>query len=177
MFDSHETLQCGTSNALSPHTRRIDAELAGPSTSAAGTRVVQSSYHTSDQAVERPEMVYVTPGDIHSVPKAGPRKIKRSRKKGNTKILASTHVRNEIALEKKKKKRKLSASNVKKTMFQKDMSLIVEDSSEESEIEYAETSDEDGLMMKSLRVTSSLSRLREIKGFALYCSHRCRRKV
>ena len=35
--------------------------------------------------------------------------------------------------------------NVKKTLFQKDMSLIAEDSSEESEIEYAETSYEDGV--------------------------------
>ena len=34
---------------------------------------------------------------------------------------------------------------MKKTLFQKDMSLIAEDSSEESEIEYAETSDEDGV--------------------------------
>ena len=34
---------------------------------------------------------------------------------------------------------------MKKTMFQKDMSLIAEDSSEESAIEYAETSDEDGV--------------------------------
>ena len=34
---------------------------------------------------------------------------------------------------------------MKKTLFQKDMCLIAEDSSEESEIEYAETSDEDGV--------------------------------
>ena len=34
---------------------------------------------------------------------------------------------------------------MKKTMFQKDTSLISEDSSEESAIEYAETSDEDGV--------------------------------
>ena len=34
---------------------------------------------------------------------------------------------------------------MKKTLFQKDMRLIAEDSSEESEIEYAETSDEDGV--------------------------------
>ena len=81
-------------------------------------------------------MVYVSPGEIHSVPKTGPRKTKRSRKKGNTKILTSTPVRNEIALE---KKRKLSAPNMKKTLFQKDISLIAEDSSEESQIEYAET--------------------------------------
>ena len=145
MIDSHETLQPGTSNSHAPHTRTIDAEIAGPSTSATGTYVAQSSYHTSDQVVGPPEMVYVSPGEIHSVPKAGPMKTKRSRKKGNTKILTSTPVRNEIALEKKKKKRKLSAPNVKKTLFQKDMSLIAEDSSEESEIEYAETSDEDGV--------------------------------
>ena len=143
MIDSHETLQPGTSNSHALHTRTIDAEIAGPSTSATGTCVAQSSYHTSDQVVGPPEMVYVSPGEIHSVPKAGPRKTKRSRKKGNTNILTSTPVRNEIALE--KKKRKLSAPNVKKTLFQKDMSLIAEDSSEESAIEYAETSDEDGV--------------------------------
>ena len=124
MFDSHETLQPGTSNAHAPRTRRIDAEIAGPSTSATGTCVTQSSYHTSGQAVGPPGMVYVSPGEIHSLPKAGPRKTKPSRKKGKTKILTSTPVRNEIALEKKKKKRKLSAPNVKKTLFQKDMNLI-----------------------------------------------------
>ena len=58
----------------------------------------------SDQVVGPPEMVHVSPGEIHSVPKAGPRKTKRSRKKGNTKILTSTPVRNEIALEKKNRK-------------------------------------------------------------------------
>ena len=132
MIDSHETLQPGTSNAYAPHTRTIDAEIAGPSTSATGTCIAQSSYHTSDQVVGPPETVYVSPGEIHSVPKAGPRKTKRSRKKGNIKILTSTTVRNDIALETKKKKRKLSVPNVKKTLFQKDMSLIAEDSSEES---------------------------------------------
>ena len=49
-----------------PYTRRIDAEIAGPSTSTAGTCVAQSSYHTSDQAAWPPEMVYVSPGEIHS---------------------------------------------------------------------------------------------------------------
>ena len=49
-FGSPETLPPGTSNAYAPYTRRIDAESAGPSTSAAGTCVAQSSYHTSDQA-------------------------------------------------------------------------------------------------------------------------------
>ena len=104
MIDSHETLQPGTSNSHAPHTRTIDAEITGPSTSATGTCVTQSSYHTSDQVVGPPEMGYVSPGEIHSVPKAGPRKTKRSRKKGNTNILTSTPVRNEIALEKKKRK-------------------------------------------------------------------------
>ena len=36
-FDSHEMLQPGTSNAYAPHTRRIDAEISGPSTPATGT--------------------------------------------------------------------------------------------------------------------------------------------
>ena len=86
---------------------------------ATGTCVAQSSYHTSDKVVGPPEVVYVSPGEIHSVPKAGPRKTKRWRKKGNTKNLTSTPVRNEIGLEKKRKKRKLSAPNVKKGLFQK----------------------------------------------------------
>ena len=92
MIDSHETLQPGTSNSHAPHTRTIDAEIARPSTSATGTCVAQSSYHTSDQVVGPPGMVYVSPGEIHSVPKAGSRKTKRSRKKGNTKIFTSTPV-------------------------------------------------------------------------------------
>ena len=57
MIDSHETLQPGTSNAHAPHTRTIDAVIAGPSTSATGTCVAQSSCHTSDQVVGPPEMV------------------------------------------------------------------------------------------------------------------------
>ena len=121
-FDSHEILQPGTSNAYAPHTRRIDTEIAGPSTSASGTCIAQSNYHTSDQVVGPPEMVYVSPGEIHSVPKAGPRKTKGSRNKGRTKILTSTPVRNEIALEKKKKKRQLSAPKAKNTLFQKSYS-------------------------------------------------------
>ena len=84
-------------------------KLLDQATSATGTCVTQSSYHTSDQVVGPPEMGYVSPGEIHSVPKAGPRKTKRSRKKGNTNILTSTPVRNEIALEKKKEKEIVSA--------------------------------------------------------------------
>ena len=48
IFGFHETLQVGTSNAYAPHARRIDAEIAGPRTSAAGTCVAQSSYYTFD---------------------------------------------------------------------------------------------------------------------------------
>ena len=47
--------------------------------------------------------VYVSPSDVHSIPKAQPRKSKSSARKGKTQILTSTPVREKYALLKKQK--------------------------------------------------------------------------
>lgn len=86
-------------------------------------------------------MPYISLGEICSLPKAGPRKIKRSRKKGKTKILTCTPVRIEIAEEKEKRK-KPPVSKVKKTLFNKKVQAVESSSSSEDElIQY----DDDGL--------------------------------
>ena len=59
-------------------------------------------------------IVYVSPSDVYSIPKAQPRKSKSSARKGKTQILTSTPVREKYALLKKQKEVK-NLAKVKKS--------------------------------------------------------------
>ena len=85
---------------------------------------------------------YIYPREICSLPKAGLRKTKRSRKKGKTKTLTCTTVQNEIA-EENEKKIKIKKALCKKTT----QAVECSGSSEDKFIHYDDDddSDEDGL--------------------------------
>ena len=66
------------------------------STSSAGLRIPEPSTSQTEELGNRSEG-YISPSAIVPLPKALPRKTKGGRKKGTTRILTSTPVRNEIA--------------------------------------------------------------------------------
>jgi len=70
------------------------------------------STYTPSSIVSQGMHTYVSPSDIHALPKADERKKTRTRRRGKTTILTNTPIRDQIALLKKK-----PAPNVKKTLI------------------------------------------------------------
>ena len=93
--------------------------------------------------------VYVSPAAILPTPKAGPRKTTTTkRKKGSTKILTDTPVRDGICAALQQRREKKSKPTLKRSLFKKGGKRVIEtepddSSDQESEIEYDDESSSD----------------------------------
>ena len=96
-----------------------------------------------------PGDVYVSPAAILPTPKAGPRKTTTTkRKKGSTKILTDTPVRDGICAALQQRREKKSKPTLKRSLFKKGGKRVIEtepddSSDQESEIEYDDESSSD----------------------------------
>jgi hypothetical protein len=121
-----------------------DEVVINPSTSG----YVSPVDNADEVAINPSTSGYVSPVDVLPLPKAGQRKnTRKGRKKGSTKILTDTPVRNEIAATTKEKKSTITKA--RKTLFKqtkkqvKKPEPISSDSSSESEVQLEDETDDE----------------------------------